>query len=95
MTRIAVIQADISALALDAIVNAANEPLQLFPGQLFRGARSIKGWHGQRPADALEFSVRFNVMPMIERFPLTRAAEAFEKMMSAKVHFRSVLAMGS
>ena len=77
------------------IAAAANEPLQLFPGQLFRGARSIKGWHGQRPADALEFSVRFNVMPMIERFPLTRAAEAFEKMMSAKVHFRSVLTMGS
>ena len=73
----------------------ANEPLQVFPGQLFRGDRSIKGWHGRRPGDALEFSVRFNVMPMIETFPLERAAEAFEKMMSAKVHFRSVLTMGS
>ena len=39
--------------------------------------------------------MRFNVMPMIETFPLERAAEAFEKMMSAKVHFRSVLTMGS
>lgn len=73
------------------IVAAVSEPLQVFPGQLFRGDRSIKGWHGRRPADALEFSVRFNVMPMIETFPLERAAEAFDKMMSAKVHFRSVL----
>jgi D-arabinose 1-dehydrogenase-like Zn-dependent alcohol dehydrogenase len=77
------------------IVAAANEPLQLFPGQLFRGGRSIKGWYGQRPAGALEFSVRFNVMPMIETFPLESSAEAFEKMMSARVHFRSVLTMRS
>jgi 2-desacetyl-2-hydroxyethyl bacteriochlorophyllide A dehydrogenase len=77
------------------IVAAASEPLEVFSGQLFRGGRSIKGWHGQRPADALEFSVRFNVLPMIETFPLAQAGQAFEKMMSAKVRFRSVLTMGS
>lgn len=75
------------------IVAAASEPLQLFPGQLFRGGRSIKGWHGQRPAEAIDFSMRFSVLPMIETFPLERAAEAFEKMMSAEVRFRSVLTM--
>jgi propanol-preferring alcohol dehydrogenase len=77
------------------IVAGTSEPLQLFPGQLFHGELSIKGWHGQRPADAIEFSLRFNVMPMIETFPLERAAEAFEKMMSAKARFRSVMIMGS
>jgi D-arabinose 1-dehydrogenase-like Zn-dependent alcohol dehydrogenase len=77
------------------IVAATSEPLQVFPGQLFRGDRSIKGWHGRRPADAMEFSIRFSVMPMIETFTLERAAEAFEKMMSAQVHFRSVLRIGS
>ncbi len=77
------------------IVAATSEPLQIFPGQLFRGDRSIKGWHGRRPADAMEFSIRFGVMPMIETFTLERAAEAFEKMMSAQVHFRSVLRIGS
>jgi len=77
------------------IVAATSEPLQVFPGQLFRGDRSIKGWHGRRPADAMEFSIRFGVMPMIETFTLDRAAEAFEKMMSAQVHFRSVLRIGS
>ena len=77
------------------IVAATSEPLQVFPGQLFRGDRCIKGWHGRRPADAMEFSIRFGVMPMIETFPLEGAAEAFEKMMSAQVHFRSVLRIGS
>ena len=75
------------------IVAAPREPLQVHPGQLFRGGRSIKGWHGQRPADALAFNVRFDVLPMVETFPLERAAEAFEKMMSARVRFRSVLVM--
>jgi propanol-preferring alcohol dehydrogenase len=88
----------IDGLGMDGqliIVAGVSEPLQVFPGQLFRGGRSIKGWHGQRPADAIEFSVRFNVLPMIETFPLERAAEAFERMMSAKVRFRSVLTMAS
>ncbi len=75
------------------IVAAANEPLRIYPGQLFRGGRSIKGWHGQRPGDALDFSVRFGVVPRVETFPLERAPEAFEKMMSGTVHFRSVLTM--
>ena len=75
------------------IVAGVSEPLQVLPGQLFRGGRSIKGWHGQRPADAIDFSVRFGVMPIIETFPLNKAAEAFEKMMSARVRFRAVLTM--
>ena len=77
------------------IVAGVNEPVQLFPGQLFRGGRSIKGWHGERPGDAIKFSMLFNILPMIETFPLEKAAEAFEKMMSAKVHFRAVLKIGS
>jgi D-arabinose 1-dehydrogenase-like Zn-dependent alcohol dehydrogenase len=75
------------------IVAGVSEPLHVLPGQLFRGGRSIKGWHGQRPADAIDFGVRFGVMPMIEMFPLDKAAEAFEKMMSARVRFRAVLTM--
>jgi D-arabinose 1-dehydrogenase-like Zn-dependent alcohol dehydrogenase len=39
--------------------------------------------------------MRFSIMPMIETFPLEQAAEAFEKMMSATVRFRSVLTMGA
>ena len=88
----------INGLGMDGqliIVAGLTEPLCFYPGQLFRGGRSIKGWHGQRPADAVEFSMRFSIMPMIEGFPLEQAAEAFEKMMSATVRFRSVLTMGT
>jgi alcohol dehydrogenase, propanol-preferring len=88
----------INGLGLDGqiiIVAGVNEPMQLFPGQLFRGGRSIKGWHGQRPGDAVAFSMLFNILPMIEMFPLEKAAEAFDKMMSAKVHFRSVIKISS
>ena len=77
------------------IVAGVSEPLQVFPGQLFRGDLSIRGWHGERPGDAVKFSLLFNILPMIETFPLEKAAEAFDKMMSAKVHFRSVLKIGS
>jgi D-arabinose 1-dehydrogenase-like Zn-dependent alcohol dehydrogenase len=44
-------------------------------------------------ADTLRFSVLFKVVPMVEVFQLEQAALAFGKMMSAKVHFRSVLKM--
>ena len=41
--------------------------------------------------DTLKFSVMANVRPQVETFPLVQAAEAFDKMMTARVHFRSVI----
>jgi alcohol dehydrogenase, propanol-preferring len=73
------------------IVSYANEPMQLPPALLMRGGQSIRGWVGGNMADTLSFSVLFKVVPMVEVFPLEQAAIAFERMMSAKVHFRSVL----
>jgi D-arabinose 1-dehydrogenase-like Zn-dependent alcohol dehydrogenase len=73
------------------VVAAPQDPIVLHPGRLFGGALSIKGWHGQRAADAIAFSLRYQVMPVIETFPLERAPEAFDKMMSAAVRFRAVL----
>jgi len=75
------------------IVTYASEPIQLPPALLMRGGQSIRGWVGGNMADTLSFSVLFKVVPMVEVFPLEQAAQAFEKMMSAKVHFRSVLKM--
>jgi len=43
--------------------------------------------------ETLAFAVHTKVLPMIETFPLEQAAEAFEKMMTAKVRFRAVLKM--
>jgi len=81
------------------VVAAQGEPMQVFSGQLLGERRSIRGWT-VRPAkdvseDALNFSVISGALPMIEVFPLEQAALAYEKMMSAKVHFRAVLKMGN
>jgi D-arabinose 1-dehydrogenase-like Zn-dependent alcohol dehydrogenase len=79
------------------IVAWQNEPMQISPWQLLGGRRSVKGWTA-RPArnsseDTLKFSVISGIVPMVEVFPLEQAALAFEKMVSSKVHFRSVLKM--
>jgi len=44
--------------------------------------------------DALRFSALTGVRSMNEVFPLERAAEAYERMMSGKARFRVVLTTG-
>ena len=80
------------------VVAYPGDPIQAFAWQLLGERRSIKGWT-VRPAkhmseDVLNFSVISGVLPMIEVFPLEEAALAYEKMMTAKVHFRAVLKVG-
>jgi alcohol dehydrogenase len=41
----------------------------------------------------LEFSAFNNVHPMIEKYPLSRVTEAYERMHSGRVRFRVVLTM--
>ena len=77
-----------------AVLTAASrEPLQIPSGLLIGSGRSIVGSGAGDPGDAIGFSVQAKVMPVVERFPLEQAAQAYEKMMAAKVHFRSVLRM--
>jgi 2-desacetyl-2-hydroxyethyl bacteriochlorophyllide A dehydrogenase len=73
------------------IVTFVNEPMQISPTQLMRAVRSVSGWVGGNTADTLNFSVLTHIVPMVEVFPLEQAAVAFERMMTAKVHFRAVL----
>ncbi len=76
------------------IVAASPEPMMIPPVLLLGGRRSIKGWvahPGRSLEDTLRFSVDCGVQPMIEVFPLERVAVAFERMMTSKVQFRSVL----
>jgi len=75
------------------IVSYAGQPMTVAPALRMRGEQSIRGWVGGNMADTLRFSVLSKVVPMVEVFPLEQAAVAFQKMMSAKVHFRSVLKM--
>jgi D-arabinose 1-dehydrogenase-like Zn-dependent alcohol dehydrogenase len=63
---------------------------------LLRGRRSIKGWYSGTSIDSQEtlaFSVLAGVRPMNEVYPLERAAEAYERMLSGNARFRVVLTM--
>jgi D-arabinose 1-dehydrogenase-like Zn-dependent alcohol dehydrogenase len=79
------------------ILGAAAEPLQVVGIPLMLGRRSIMGWPSGSSIDSqdtLAFSKLTGVRAMNEVFPLERAAEAYEHMMSGKARFRAVLTMG-
>ena len=62
------------------------------------GKRSIEGWYSGTSIDAqdtLNFSVQSGVRSMNETYPLEKAAEAYDRMMSGKARFRVVLTMGN
>jgi D-arabinose 1-dehydrogenase-like Zn-dependent alcohol dehydrogenase len=76
------------------IVTGAGDMMQIPPMLLLGGERSIRGFVTGNIKDALNFSVMTKIIPMVEVFPLEQTALAYEKMMTAKVHFRSVLKIG-
>jgi len=76
---------------------APNEPLTVSVMSLIMGRRSVAGWYSgtaKDSQDTLEFSALTGVHPMIEKYPLNRVAEAYERMHSGKVRFRVVLTLG-
>jgi D-arabinose 1-dehydrogenase-like Zn-dependent alcohol dehydrogenase len=76
------------------VVGASMDPIEVSPNQLIFGKKSIKGWAGGIPTDsqdALQFAEMTGVRPMIERYPLAKAAEGYARMMSGKAEFRVVL----
>jgi D-arabinose 1-dehydrogenase-like Zn-dependent alcohol dehydrogenase len=74
---------------------AAGDPIVIPPFFLLGGGRSIKGSVEGSIEEAINFSLMTGVKTMVEAFPLEKAALAFERMMTAKVHFRAVLKMGA
>ena len=79
------------------LVIGAADSLQVSPIWLLMGNRSVKGWYSGTSIDSqdtLTFSARTGVRPMNEVFPLERAAEAYDRMMSGKARFRVVLTIG-
>jgi alcohol dehydrogenase/propanol-preferring alcohol dehydrogenase len=76
------------------IVGAAAETLEVPPLALLGGRRSIVGWPSGTSIDSqdtLSFSALSGVRSMNEIFPLERAAEGYERMISGKAKFRVVL----
>jgi D-arabinose 1-dehydrogenase-like Zn-dependent alcohol dehydrogenase len=79
------------------IVGADLSPLSVTPVQLIFGNRTIRGkasGTARDSQDTLEFSALSGVRPMIERYPLEKAAEAYDQMISGRARFRVVLTMG-
>jgi D-arabinose 1-dehydrogenase-like Zn-dependent alcohol dehydrogenase len=78
------------------VIGVASDPLEVTPVQLVTGSRTIQGWASGTTADE-EDTVRFaeltGVRPMIETYPLEKAAEGYARMMSGKAQFRVVLTM--
>ena len=78
------------------VVGATFDPIEVTPAQLITGSRTIQGWAAGTPADSedtLHFAELSGVRPMIETYPLEKAAEAYDRMMSGKAQFRVVLTM--
>jgi len=76
------------------VLGAPAEPLEVVAGLLIGGRRSIAGWPSGASIDSqdtLRFSALSGVRSMNEVFPLERAADAYELMMSGKARFRVVL----
>jgi len=78
------------------VIGATFEPIEVTPMQLISGSRTIQGWAAGTPADSedtLRFAELSGVRPMIETYPLEKAAEAYARMLSGKAQFRVVLTM--
>jgi propanol-preferring alcohol dehydrogenase len=76
------------------IVAAPFEPIEVGAIDLLSRDARVQGWSSGTATDstdAMAFAARHGVKPMIERFPLTRAKDAFDEMMRGAVRFRSVI----
>ena len=80
------------------LVLGAADNIEASTPVLLLGRRAIEGWYSGTSIDSqdtLAFSVQTGVRSMNEVYPLERAAEAYERMMSGKARFRVVLTTGA
>ena len=76
------------------MVLGAAGSMQLSPLQLLMNRASVRGWYSGTAIDSqdtLRFSALTGVRSMNEVFPLERANEAYDRMLSGKARFRVVL----
>src|SRR5438093_6006620 len=80
------------------IIGASDEPVEVPTNLMILGRRSLIGWPAGTSIDSqdtLSFSALSGVRSMNEVFPLDRAAEAYDIMMSGKAKFRCVITTGN
>src|SRR6266567_2537549 len=64
------------------VVGASMEPIEVAPNQLIFGRNRIQGWSAGIPTDSedtLRFAEMTGVRPMIEKYPLAKAAEGYAR----------------
>ncbi|HZB88884.1 MAG TPA: alcohol dehydrogenase [Terracidiphilus sp.] len=80
------------------LVGAPDGPLVLNPFPMLLGRRTVAGWPsgtGMDSEDTLNFSALAGIKPMVETYPLEKAEEAYDRMMSGKARFRVVITTGN
>ncbi|MGH9829458.1 MAG: alcohol dehydrogenase [Blastocatellia bacterium] len=78
------------------VLGAASEPLDISPAALLFKRLSIVGWPAGSSIDSqdtLAFCALTGVRSMNELYPIERASEGYERMLSGKARFRAVLTM--
>ena len=75
-------------------IGASPEPLSISPNQILGQRLAIQGWASGTAKDSeetMQFSALSGVRPMIEKFPLEKAAEGYDQMLSGRARFRAVI----
>jgi len=79
------------------VIGASPDPIEVPSLLLILGKRTIKGWASGTPTDSedtLRFAEMTGIRPMIEKYPLEKAPEAYARMMSGDARYRVVLTIG-
>lgn len=80
------------------VLGVPPNPLKAELAGLVLQHKAIQGWPSGASIDSedtLKFSEITGVLPLIEKYPLEKAAEAYDRMMSGKARFRVVLETGA
>ncbi len=86
----------LSASGTLLVVGVAADPIEVSPGALIMRRASISGHPSGTPRDSedtMQFSDLRSIAAKIETYPLEKAAEAYERMITNKARFRVVLTM--
>jgi D-arabinose 1-dehydrogenase-like Zn-dependent alcohol dehydrogenase len=78
------------------VIGAGPDPIEVQTGTMIFGNKELKGWaSGTAPdsEDTLRFAAYTGVRPMVEKYPLDKVNEAYNRMTSGKAQFRVVLTM--
>jgi D-arabinose 1-dehydrogenase-like Zn-dependent alcohol dehydrogenase len=78
------------------VIGAGPDPIEAQTGALLFGSKGLQGWASGTATDSedtLRFAEYTGVRPMIEKYPLAKVNEAYNRMTSGKAQFRVVLTM--